>query len=433
MKESLTSRIALGSFGLACASLMLAGTANATEGYFQNGVGARHKALAGAGVADTRDASAMALNPAGLVNAGHELDIAISYFAPDRGFTATGQGFVPAGNIDGNETSFFLVPDIAYARPLGENSAIGFSLDGNGGMNTDYAAVANPACAGFPAPAPNGIFCGGEAGVDLTQAFISVGYAHDFGGFSLGVAPVFAVQLFEAKGIQAFGGVSADPAHLTNNGHDTSTGFGLRLGVEVDLGEGFRAGATYQTKINMSEFDDYAGLFADKGDFDIPANLQAGIAFDATEKLTLMVDYRYIPYSDVASIANPQTVQLPLGSSDGPGFGWDDVNSWKFGAEYDGSNGWTWRGGVSFNDNPVSEGNVTFNIFAPGVVTQHYTFGFEKAFGEKQALQFAFVYVPEETVSGIEITPNGANPFNNIELRMSQFEATLGWKWKFGG
>lgn len=433
MKFSLNKRTALVPVGLACASLILVSTASATEGYFQNGVGARHKALAGAGVADANDATSMALNPAGLVDAGHQLDIALSVFAPDRGYTGTGQGFTPSGNIDGSETGFFLVPDVAYVRPFGENGAIGISLDGNGGMNTDYKAVTNPTCAYYSyLPSTSGVFCGGEMGVDLTQAFISVGYAHDFGDFSLGIAPVFAVQLFEAKGIAAFAGVSSSPTKVSDNDHDTSTGFGVRIGGKFNVTDTFRIGASYQTEINMSEFDDYAGLFADQGDFDIPSNLQVGAAWDVSDALTIMVDFRKINYADIGSIANEGTVQKPLGSAGGPGFGWEDVTAWKLGVEYRGGNGWTWRAGVSTNDNPVTSNNVTFNILAPGVVTEHYTFGFEKAFSDKHALQFALMYAPEETVEGIEITPFGANPYQNIELHMDQLEATVGWRWKFG-
>lgn len=432
MKMSMKTSTALVPATLVCASLLIAGTASATEGYFQNGVGARHKALAGAGVADVNDATAMALNPAGLVDAGHQIDLAVSIFAPDRGYVGTGQGFTPSGNIEANETEFFLVPDIAYARPFGENGAIGISLDGNGGMNTDYPAVANPACAQPGMPATSGVFCGGEAGVDLTQAFVSVGYAHDFGDFSIGVAPVLAVQLFEAKGIAVFGGVSSDPTALTNNGHDTSTGIGLRVGGKFNVTDTFRIGAAYQTKINMSEFDDYAGLFAEQGDFDIPSNFQVGAAWDVAEQLTFMLDFRHINYEEVASIANSGTAMAYLGMDGGPGFGWQDVSAWKLGVEYRGDNGWTWRAGASANDNPIDENNVTFNIFAPGVVTEHYTAGFEKALGDHQAVQFALTYVPEETVKGIEVTPFGPNPYQNIELRMDQLEITAGWKWTFG-
>ena len=146
-------------FGLAFAGLLIAGTASATEGYFQNGVGARHKAMAGAGSADAKDATATSINPAGLVHADHELSIAASIFIPDRGFTGSGgPGFTPVGEFDGNETSFFVVPDVSYARPWGENGAIGLALVGNGGMNTDYAAITNPACG-----PGNGVFCGGKA------------------------------------------------------------------------------------------------------------------------------------------------------------------------------------------------------------------------------------------------------------------------------
>ena len=44
----------------------------------------------------------------------------------------------------------------------------------------------------------------------------------------------------------------------------------------------------------MSEFDDYAGLFAEQGDFDIPPSLQVGVAFEPMADLTLALDYRYI-------------------------------------------------------------------------------------------------------------------------------------------
>lgn len=432
MKVKSNAYLSKYSIGLAMAGVLFAGTAGATEGYFQNGVGARHKAMAGAGVADAKDATTIALNPAGLVDAGHELDLALSWFSPDRGYTGTGQGFTPSGTIEGNETSFFLVPDIAYSRPVGAHGAFGFSLDGNGGMNTDYAAVDNPACAQPGLPGTDGLFCGGESGVDLTQAFIYVAYAHEFGPVSVGVAPVFAVQAFEAKGIAAFGGVSSDPTALTNNDHDFSTGFGVRLGVNLDLAENFRVGASYQTEIDMEAFDDYAGLFASGGDFDIPQNFQVGVAFDVTDKLTVLADYRSISYSDVDAIANPQTAMMPLGADGGPGFHWSDVETVKFGLEYAGDNGWTWRAGYSNNNNPVPSDAVTFNIFAPGVVTNHFTAGFEKDLTEKQTLQAAFMYAPEETVSGIEITPFGPNPNQNIELYMKQYEVTVGWTYKFG-
>ena len=49
--------------------------ANATNGYFAHGYGARSKAMAGTGVAFSQDSLAGALNPAGLVYVGNRVDV----------------------------------------------------------------------------------------------------------------------------------------------------------------------------------------------------------------------------------------------------------------------------------------------------------------------------------------------------------------------
>ncbi len=54
----------------------------------------------------------------------------------------------------------------------------------------------------------------------------------------------------------------------------------------------------------MTEFDNYKDLFAEQGDFDIPSHFAVGLAFKATDKLTLAFDFQKIYYSDIASIGN---------------------------------------------------------------------------------------------------------------------------------
>ena len=153
-----------------------------------------------------------------------------------------------------------------------------------------------------------------------------------------------AIQAFEAKGLAAFGGFSSDSTKLTDNGLDTSVGVGIRLGVEVEASETLRFGASYQSKLAMSEFDDYAGLFADQGDFDIPQTFNVGVAADVSPTVTVMLDYKWINYSDIGSVGNSSSIMLPFGSSGGPGFGWEDVDVWKLGVEWRRDDEWTWRG-----------------------------------------------------------------------------------------
>ena len=223
---------------------------------------------------------------------------------------------------------------------------------------------------------------------------------------------------------------SSDPTRLTNNGHDTSYGMGLKLGVQSQLGEGVRFGASYQTKMSMSEFDDYAGLFANQGDFDIPATATVGMAFDAGDKLTVEFDVQWIAYGDVDSIANPMLPNLmmaPLGADGGAGFGWDDMTVFKLGAEYRASADATWYFGYSHTDQPIPSSEVLFNILAPGVVEDHFTVGYSRAHGSNgNRWTVSAMFAPSVEVRG----GNPLDPAQTVELSMDQYEVEFSYHFK---
>ncbi len=186
----------------AAATVLAAGIgcvpAYATDGYFMNGYGASQTALAGAGVAYSQDAMAISLNPAGLVNVDDQTVAGIAVFMPFRSYTA-GIGndpahFGPAGGaVDpGSHSSgnnWFPVPDFAWTKHMGPDTVLGIGLYGNGGMDTRYT---------------NSVFGGGVTGVDVNQAFLSVSLSKRFGQLSVGVAPVLAMQIFNARGLGGF-------------------------------------------------------------------------------------------------------------------------------------------------------------------------------------------------------------------------------------
>jgi len=299
-------------------------------------------------------------------------------------------------------------------------------------MNTSYEETqANPTCGFGPFPSKTGVFCANGAGVDLNQVFIQPTFAYrPIEGLSIGIAPILAVQRFKARGLAIFGGLSVDGANLTDNDFSWSTGLGAKFGIEFDTGEGVRFGATYQAEINMSRFDGYRGLFADGGDFNIPSTWTVGVAWDAMEDVTLMFDVRQINYTDVGSIGNSSSIPNFFGNFGGPGFGWDDVTAYKFGAEWR-RDAFTWRAGFAHNNNPIGPEDVTLNILAPGVMKNHITGGFSYAINEGNSFDFALMYAPNTRVAGPEAIPGGP-PGHIVELEMNQLEVTMGWTFKFG-
>ncbi|MBD3728297.1 MAG: outer membrane protein transport protein [Sphingomonadales bacterium] len=417
--------------GTAVASVIVPSAAQATEGYFLNGTSVRDKGVAGAGIADPQDPLVLANNPAGIAEIDSQVEIGVSVFMPRRDYTGSGgPGFTGSGSVNSG-SKFFVLPAMAVSYKLDENSAVGLAIYGNGGLNTNYPDISNPACASPPFPASSGTYCAGSAGVNLIQGFVSAGYARKLGDHvTIGVAPVFAMQIFQSRGIATFSAFSVDPTHFSNNGNSTSTGIGVRGGVLIKVNDGFRLAGSYQSKINMSKFDKYSGLFENGGDFDIPSNFQIGMAIDAGENITLMADYRHIEYSDVPAVSNASNIQLPFGAPGGPGFGWDNVDVVKFGIESEVSDKLTLRAGAAFNNNPVPRADATLNILAPGVSKQHFTAGARLKMGETSALDFSFLYSPPAHTIGIEVTPQGPNPTHQIDLQMHQFEVGVAWSKK---
>ncbi len=392
---------ALKATSLAFAALsMVATSAVATDGMFGNGTGARNKALAGAGVANEKDATAMSLNPAGLVHAENQLNISASLFSPSRENSGPQNGAgSPTVESDSN---YFVIPNIAYSHRVDANTVFGLSMYGNGGMNTDYPyAGTNP-------------FGGtGSLGIDLTQIFMSAGLAKQYGNFSVGLAPIVAIQIFSADGIQNF-------SEETN----VAAGIALRGGVEWAVSPNFRIGVAGATPTYMQAFSDYRNtLFADSdGELRLPATVQAGIAFDLTSNFTVMADYKRIFYSGSDAI----------GSTPQAGFGWDDINIYKFGVEWAATPGFTLRAGYSYNDSPIGAGDVQQNIIAPAVVKHHITAGAMFSISDSMDMEIAGMYAPEEKQSGPFFHPTAGN-IGDATIAMSQWELTAGIKWKLGG
>ena len=183
----------------------------------------------------------------------------------------------------------------------------------------------------------------------------------------------------------------------------------------------------------MSAFDSYKGLFAEQGGFDIPSHYGVGVAWEPDNTWLVAFDWERIQYSDVASVNNPSTNQTPLGTSNGPGFGWQDINVYRLGVQYRIDPTWTVRAGYYRADNPITSRDVTFNILAPGVVQSHLTLGFSYAVNATSEITMAYGHAFENEVTGSSLFNNvlGAGAGGNEKIWMSQNFLGIGWNMKF--
>lgn len=187
------------------------------------------------------------------------------------------------------------MPEIALNHQINDQVAFGLAVYGNGGMNTGYQD--NP----FAAFGNRG-----TAGVDLTQVFVSPAVSWKYAANqSVGVATNILYQRFEASGIQGFAGFSSDASNLSNRGKQSATGLGARVGWSgIFFNDRLTLGASYASKINADRFDQYRGLFAEHGDFDVPENYAVGAALKVSPQFTIAADVQRINYSDVKSVGH---------------------------------------------------------------------------------------------------------------------------------
>ncbi len=421
----------------------------ATDGYFGLGYGARQKGLAGAGIGYYR-ASLINANPAGYGFLDKSFSVGVALFSPIRQYTVVGNpsglpgtfGLTP-GTVE-SETNIFVIPNFSGNWRIDEKNAFAVSIFGNGGMNTDY---------------PSRTFHDQNAertGVDLAQLFANFSYSRKLSEqHSLGITGILGYQRFETSGLSNFAPFSSDATLLTNNGDDNSFGVGFKIGYMGTLTDGLSLGVVYQSKIFMSKFEDYAGLFAEQGAFDIPASWAVGLVYEPSEKLRLLFDVKQILYSGVPAIANPIDARalppaflnpggdpnnpmdytpnpnyVPLGADNGSGFGWEDMLTFKVGAEYEVNEKWMVRGGFSYGKQPVPESEVVFNILAPGIIENHLALGFSRTLNNNKRIDFSFNYAFNNSVTGFnpfdfdaaQAMQGNFVPNQTVKLEMKQFD-----------
>ena len=476
--------------------LAFTATASATTGYFQLGYGAKSLGLAGATVSNPQDSIAASTNPAGMALVGERVDVGMTFFNPgDRSAELETSALGATYDVDDkSRRNLFFVPSLGYTSKINDKLYWGISMYGNGGMNTTYdrniyneaAAVlgangqGQQAASMIPGVTPEQIQAAGRAaasmvpegtgasdfvpiqdvgtlGVDLAQGVIAPTLSfkvHE--KHTLGASLLVGIQRFSARGLGNFqcftksagtnpanaatcpAGYAAVPSDgLTNNGSDWAYGAGLRVGWIGEVLPKLSLGAAVASKIYMTEFDDYDELFAEDGDFDVPANFTVGLTYKPTDALSLSFDFQRIYYEGVNSLSNagPTTSDFGpggpspknlLGEDDGFGFGWEDINVYRLAVDYRYNREWNFRAGYSYNDQPIPDSEVLFNILAPATPKVHATVGFTYRPNSSSEWNFAYMHAFEEKVSSSQTAMGMPG-----EIKMRQNAVDLSYSFLF--
>ena len=418
------------------AAVMVTKFAHATNGMLMEGYGPISTAMGGAYMAYDNGTGDMANNPAtlGLMGEGtSRADVALGVLCPDVVARHTS---MPNANSGG---TVYYMPAAGWVKKQ-KLLAFGVGVFAQGGMGTEYKE-SDWVGAGSGLPTRSEVGMGNiivPVAYDITPD-LTIGGSFDYvwGWMDLQMAMpagqmggLAASGNLTASGDGAFGlpgflrGVTNvgyfDFSDESSTGNADATGWEGKLGMTQKVIEKLTLGATYHSKTRLGDFKasgaqmrmiDNAGTMGGAAgttytltgdinlvDFQFPETYGAGIAYQATDDLMLVADYKRIGWARAM-----KDFHMTFSSADMGGISmdmrmpqnWKDQDVFNFGLAYRTTAALTLRAGVNLANNPIPDNTVS-PLF-PAIVKRHYTLGAGYVFFKVSELNASLTYVPKVT------------------------------------
>lgn len=420
------------------ASALVSPLAYATNGMLMEGYGPIATGMGGASFAYDNGAAGMSNNPAtlGLMPDGtSRLDLAVGGLHPN-----VVSKLAPFPNANSGGTAYYM-PAGGWVKKQG-GVAYGVGLFAQGGMGTEYSPL-DWVGAGSRLPSRSEVSVGNlivplayDVNPDLN---IAGALSLVWGGMDLQMA-MTAGQMgalaaggnltatgLGAAGLPLFlrGATNVGYFDFSNNskftGKANSTGWSGKLGMTYKVNSKLTLGATYHSKTNLGDMTasgaqmrliDNAGSMGPAGttytltgnvsivNFQFPEVYGIGMAYNATDELMLVADYKRLGWAKVM-----KDFHMTFNSTNMGGIAmdlrmpqnWKDQDVFNLGFAYKTSPVLTLRAGVNLANNPVPD--TTVNPLFPAIIKNHYTAGLGYVFSKTSEINTSLTYVPTVTVT----------------------------------
>ena len=293
---------------------------------------------------------------------------------------------------------------------MSDSLTYGVAMAGIAGMGVDYTGASTTL----------GLI---RAKSSLSILRVVADIAYNTNDYGVGFAPIFQSGSLM---LSYFNGQWNNQAQSK----DSSTGFGYALGGYYNATNAVTLAAAYQSKIAAkygTQISDGGAKFGLTGasafsdNLDQPAQMKLGIAYAASESITLTADYKLIQWGSAAGYKD---------------FNWKDQNVIAIGAKYAASGYWLGLGYNHGNDPIAATANDTYrnaainifnNLFFPAIVTNSYTFGGGYKLSKSLAVEAAAVITPEVTKT-VAISQIPSATTNTTTHSQQAFEVSLRYK-----
>lgn len=466
-------------------SLILAPAAFATNGMNMEGYGPIATGMGGASMAYDNGTAALMNNPAtlGLMSQGSRLDAAFGLLGPNITSKATG-----APDAESSADMFFM-PAFGWALKSGQFT-YGAGVFAQGGMGTEYSGSSFLA-AGSGDPVMSQVSVGRFlvplayevdknlsigatldfvwATMDLRMALDNASFQNMVAGFqgsqTLGTASgsmvdtlvgAFTVPQTMCGDVPCLSSLDwarfdfADESDFT--GKAKGTGLAAKLGGVYKVNSELSVGAAYHSKTAISDLEANGATVSMQvsgpgvmggpvvipvrgnitvEDFQWPQMIGAGMAYQVSDKLLVVFDYKWINWKDVmkdfkmtftadvnqydnwasAFQLGGQTLNATLYQN------WKDQNVFMLGAGYKVTDQFTARAGLNIANNPVPDEYM--NALFPAIIKTHITLGAGYDIDTTSAVNASITYAPEVKAENANTGITTTHSQNNAQIMYS--------------
>lgn len=229
---------------------------------------------------------------------------------------------------------------------------------------------------------------------------------------------ILAYQQFASWGMDRaqFGFLPAQRAYGFN---EKSYGTGLRLGVAQALGPDWSLHADFQSRVNMDSFQNYRGVYAGAGDFDLPGLVRTGLSWTGSEHWSLQLQASRVFYSDISpftSRALPVRFLSLLGDGPSPAFAWRDLTAYSLNWEYQISPASTYALNLSTQQQPEPEQRVLRDALSELYTHKNLALTYNHRFKQGAQLKLGASYAAAQSFLGNASYRNRSYTGAQVEL-----------------
>jgi long-chain fatty acid transport protein len=375
---------------LALASMFAAGSAMAS-GWRIPEQSVDSTAKAGANIASSTRGDTAYYNPANMAwmeDTWHaELDATYIYLSEidyDDSRSST---------LDGNsEAENFLVPTGFIVTPSYKGARVGLAIVAPAGLSKQWKD-----------PYPKTF--AQKFSLEVIEVNPTVSYS--FGNMvSIAAGPRF---LWAHAEVKSNGYDNTPPINAARKMEDSTTEWGWNVALAVKPMEKLNISATYRSKVDL-DFDDNATLsfgpnpgspFLNQSyDADVsvpvPAVFALSFAYDVLENLNVELTWDRTFWSKYNELDFNFSPDNPFNPFEEPvPKDWDDTNAFRIGLTYALNDTWTLMGGFAYDENPVPEKNLSFEL--PDSDAWIYSLGAQYKVNEQMDLGIAALYDYKES------------------------------------